>query len=318
MNHAKGAPERSISRVGLTALIALVSIAAVGMYMGPSSSAATSGTGSASASPVGPEQVAGFRSDAWHLPDTELLGFVEISEGPFLMGGDVTTDPQALDHERWSAASAQGMVNVPTFYLGRSEVTVAQFRAFVEATGFAADVRVFQAPPEYPVRPISWTDALAYSRWLQSEMEASPNTPPVLRELFGEGWRVTLPSEAEWEKAARGADGRLYPWGNEPRADRANFGETGTMPVASFDCSECPYPVFDMSGNVWEWTRSPYEPYPYDASDDRESLEADALWVIRGGSYQDSARELRAASRAAAGPGVRRPFIGFRVAISRF
>ena len=147
MNHAKGAPERSISRVGLTALIALVSIAAVGMYMGPSSSAATSGTGSASASPVGPEQVAGFRSDAWHLPDTELLGFVEISEGPFLMGGDVTTDPQALDHERWSAASAQGMVNVPTFYIGRSEVTVAQFRAFVEATGFAADVRVFQAPP---------------------------------------------------------------------------------------------------------------------------------------------------------------------------
>ena len=93
MNHAKGAPERSISRVGLTALVALVSIAAVHMYMGPSSSAATSGTGSASASPVGPEQVAGFRSDAWYLPDTELLGFVEISEGPFLMGGDVTTDP---------------------------------------------------------------------------------------------------------------------------------------------------------------------------------------------------------------------------------
>jgi formylglycine-generating enzyme required for sulfatase activity len=318
MKDAKGTPERSSSTIGITALLVLVSIAAVRMYLGPSSAAAPAGLESRSLSTEGPEQVAGFRSDAWYLPDAELLGFVEVSGGPFLMGSDVVTDPQALDHERWSDGSAQGIVDLPTFYISRSEVTVAQFRAFVEATGFAADSRVFQAPPEYPVRPVSWTDALAYSRWLQSQLQASLNVPAALRELFDEGWRVTLPSEAEWEKAARGADGRLYPWGNEPRADRANFAETGTMPVGSFECPECPYPLFDMSGNVWEWTRSPYEPYPYDASDDRDNLEADGLWVIRGGSYQDSAREVRAASRAAAGPGVRRPFIGFRVAISRF
>jgi formylglycine-generating enzyme required for sulfatase activity len=71
-----------------------------------------------------------------------------------------------------------------------------------------------------------------------------------------------------------------------------------------------------MSGNVWEWTRSPYQPYPYDDSDDRAHLEADALWVMRGGHFGDADRNIRAAARGGADPGVRRGFIGFRVALS--
>jgi formylglycine-generating enzyme required for sulfatase activity len=72
-----------------------------------------------------------------------------------------------------------------------------------------------------------------------------------------------------------------------------------------------------MSGNVWEWTSSPYQPYPYDPGNDRANLDADALWVMRGGSFDDAARLVRTTTRGAADPGARRPFIGFRVVISR-
>ena len=102
-----------------------------------------------------------------------------------------------------------------------------------------------------------------------------------------------------------------------PDRERANYAGTGTMPVGSFDCAECPYGLADMSGNAWEWTRSPFQPLPYDEADDRENLEADALWVMRGGSFADPEELVRAALRGGADPGVRRPFIGFRLAISR-
>ncbi len=101
-----------------------------------------------------------------------------------------------------------------------------------------------------------------------------------------------------------------------PRRDRANFDGAGTTPVGRFECPECPYGLADMSGNVWEWTRSPYQPYPYDERDDRTHLDADALWVIRGGHFGDPARLVRTSARGAAEPGARRPFIGFRVAIA--
>ena len=71
-----------------------------------------------------------------------------------------------------------------------------------------------------------------------------------------------------------------------------------------------------MSGNVWEWTRSPYQPYPFNPADDREGLEANALWVMRGGSFTDPERNVRTTTRGGGDPGVRRPFMGFRVAIS--
>ena len=300
-------------------LAALGLVSAVWMALLLSQSVPPAGAEGAPPPGTNPPDLSGFRPDAWFLPDEEVLGFVEIPAGPFLMGSDTATDPLAFDIERWSDTLAQGTVDLPAFYIGRYEVTVAQFRAFVEATGYrVVDEETLRGPPDHPVVAVSWPDALAYGRWLETTLREWPETPQLLSGLLRDGWRVGLPSEAEWEKAARGTDGRIYPWGSEPRRDRANYRGRSTTPVGSFDCPECPFGLSDMSGNVWEWTRSPYQPYPYDRSDDRENLEAEALWVMRGGSFGDPEVLIRAASRGGADPGARRSFIGFRVVVSRF
>jgi formylglycine-generating enzyme required for sulfatase activity len=223
----------------------------------------------------------------------------------------------AFDNERWSPLEGEGRVDVPAFYIARHETTVGQFAAFAHDTTWTIHPQTLAGPSTHPVTFVSWPDALAYCRWLSNTLERSPTTLPRLRALLREGWRVSLPTEAEWEKAARGPDRRRYPWGNEPLRSQANYEGTSTTPVGRFACGECPYGLSDMSGNVWEWTSSPYQPYPYDPTDDRANLDADALWVMRGGHFGDGPRLVRTTTRGAADPGARRPFIGFRVALSR-
>jgi formylglycine-generating enzyme required for sulfatase activity len=242
---------------------------------------------------------------------TDLPEFVEIPAGPFTMGADPAGDPRASGNEKWSSSQGEGTVDLPAFFIARHEVTVAQFTAFVRATGARVDPKALAGPAAHPVTFVSWPNAIAYGRWLETELAKSP----VWGERIRAGWRVRLPTEAQWEKAARGTDRRAYPWGDQPRRDRANYEGTGTTPVGQFACPECAYGLADMSGNVWEWTSSPYQPYPYDPSDDRANLDADALWVMRGGHYGDPARQVRTTTRGAADPGARRAFIGFRVAL---
>jgi formylglycine-generating enzyme required for sulfatase activity len=239
--------------------------------------------------------------------------FVEIPAGPFIMGSALAP---AFENERWSPAAGDGTVDLAAFLIARLDVTGRQFAAFAAATGWHAEPRALSGPADHPVAHVSWTDALAYGRWLEGQLNASSSTPPRVAQALRDGWHVTLPTEAQWEKAARGGDRRVYPWGDAPRRDRGNFEGGGTTPAGQFACPECPYGLADMSGNVWEWTRSPYQPYPYDERDDRSGLEADALWVIRGGHFGDPARLVRTTARGAAEPGARRPFIGFRVVIA--
>lgn len=223
------------------------------------------------------------------------------------MGADRGRDPMAFDNERWSPAQGEGSVDVPTFYIAAREVTVAEFTKFAQATKWSVDPRALAGPADHPVVFVSWPDAVAYCRWLDSTMKAA----------LPAGFHVTLPTEAQWEKAARGTDRRRFPWGDEPRRDRANFASQGTVPSGKLACPECAYGLSDMAGNVWEWTRSPLQPYPYDEANDRANLDQDALWVMRGGGFADGPQLIRATTRGAAEPGARRPFIGFRVAIAQ-
>jgi formylglycine-generating enzyme required for sulfatase activity len=223
----------------------------------------------------------------------------------------------AFENERWSLDRLQGRVDLAGYYIGRYEVTVAQFRVFVEATGHAADPRSLTGPPDHPVSFVSWVDALAYARWLERALMASPATPASLGRALRGGWHVNLPDEAQWEKAARGTDGRIFPWGNAPDASCANFGNSAAMPVGSLQGSECVLAIDDMSGNVWELTRSAWQPYPFDPDDDWDDPDGDALVVMRGGSFQDAANTVRTAVRGGADPGARRAFIGFRLVLSQ-
>ena len=275
-----------------------------------------SDTSAPSETPELPTVLDGFRVESWYLPDDDLLGFVKIPSGMFRMGSDRSLDAQAFENERWSPSASQGLVDVGEFYISRSEVTIAQFALFVDETGTQVSPAALSGKPDHPVTSVSWPDALAYCRWLQSVLSTSENTPTELRELFGDGWRVTLPNEAEWEKAARGTDGRTYPWGNAPRPDAANYSASDTQPVGNGMCVGCPYGLSDMAGNVWELTRSRYLPYPFTETPNQD-LTTDALFVMRGGSYADGANLIRTTTRGGADPGVRRPFIGFRVAITR-
>lgn len=256
-----------------------------------------------------------FNASTFYLPDEALLGFVEISAGSFVMGNDATLDRSAYANERWSATQAQGTVMLPTFYISRYEVTVAQFREFVAATGYISGRSALQTAADNPITDVSWGDALAYARWLTTALQQSTQTPTPLLALLKDGWRITLPSEAQWEKAARGSDGRIYPWGNSPSHTFANFGSSNATQVGSFACNECAFGLADMSGNVWELTLSPYRAYPYsDVSADQHS---DALYVMRGGAFNESETNIRSTIRGGIDPGARRNFIGFRLALTQ-
>ena len=307
-----------------------------------------------------------FRPDRWFLPDEPDLGFVRISAGPFWMGSDPKKDDQAREDEQ-----PQHELSLPDYYLARFPVTVAQFRAFVQESGYSPAIeRSLQGIANHPVALVTWYDALEYCRWLATKLSEFATTqahPPPGDQEFWEGLStgrlvVTLPSEAEWEKAASwapdlpgfkrpisdlleggepppvpagllgnpaGLSGRkrLCPWGDAFDPNQANTAEGGigsTSPVGCFPGGASPYGLLDLSGNVWEWTRSlwgkdwqkPDFRYPYDPADGREDLHIrDLRRVLRGGSFYDGAGGARCAPRDRFGPARWYDFGGFRVGV---
>jgi formylglycine-generating enzyme required for sulfatase activity len=160
---------------------------------------------------------------------------------------------------------------------------------------------------------VSWHDAVAYCRWL-AEVTGRP---------------YCLPSEAEWEKSARGSDGRIYPWGNRWEAKQCNSEEGGKgdiTPVGIYPQGASPYGLLDMAGNVLEWTRSlwgedweePSFKYPYDPTDGREDLDAPGgvLRVLRGGSFYLNVKYARCAARIRLIPNYFGMSSGFRVLVA--
>ncbi len=206
------------------------------------------------------------------------------------------------------------------YRIARFPVTVAQFRRFVSESGHQpADPASLLGLESWPVVRVSWYDARAFCDWLTRAWRE--------RGVLEPDWEVRLPSEAEWERAARGdADARIYPWGDDPDADRANCAETGIGEVSAVGCfpgGASPYGCEEMSGNVWEWTISLWGPasaepsflYPYDPADGREDLNAPAevFRVLRGGPYLVGTRHVRCSYRGRAQAGGWNEFIGFRV-----
>jgi formylglycine-generating enzyme required for sulfatase activity len=259
-----------------------------------------------------------FREDAWYLPDEDMLGFVEIPEGSFVMGSDKAQDEMAYDDEQ-----PQHELTLPTYYIARYPVTVVQFRAFVEDSGFQpGDADSLRGVDNHPVVWVSWHEALAYCDWLTQELREWDGTPePLATLLREEGWVITLPSEAEWEKATRGSeDKRRYPWGDDSDPNRANYDDTGigsTSAVGCFPGGASPCGAEDLSGNVWEWTRSLYENYSYDPGDGWENLEEEGRRVLRGGAFRNSEDFVRCAFRNGNYPLIRSYAYGFRVVVSR-
>jgi formylglycine-generating enzyme required for sulfatase activity len=226
-------------------------------------------------------------SPAGHDP----VEMVAVAAGEFLMGSD---DAEAPGDERPAAR-----ITVAAFWIDRVEVTQARYGACVEAgacTLPAGPAYADATKVDHPVTIVSWAQADVYCRWVGKR----------------------LPTEAEWEKAARGVDGRAYPWGSAFESDRVNAGySAGTSAAGSHPGGASPYGVLDMAGNVWEWTSSLYRPYPYDAGDGREDPRARGARVNRGGSWYYGAEYARTTHRATADHMYRRiADLGFRCASS--
>ena len=264
-----------------------------------------------------------------HLPADDAFGFIEIPAGVLQMGNDRRHDEMAFDGE-----VPRHAVELPRFWMARFPTTVAQFRAFVEDAGFeVGDRDCLQGPATAPVIWVSRKEAAAYCLWLYDRLrEAAPQrlsvvTDPVARE-FWEALKdgsvaVGLPSEAEWERAARGDTAQRYPWGDDPDPDRMNFRDTGIQrpsPVGCFPRGASPYGVQDLSGNVWEWTRSRWIEYP---ETDLKGLKFGEIAekggrgvVLRGGSFVSVDGFVRAAIRFHSRSDDRAAFVGFRVCAS--
>jgi formylglycine-generating enzyme required for sulfatase activity len=224
----------------------------------------------------------------------------EIPAGEFAMGLD---GMQALEDER-----PKHQVWLPAFFIDIYEVTTVQYASFLAATNHLApwqwNMVDLSQHSDRPVIGVDWSDADVYCRW--------------------KGKR--LPTEAEWEKSARGTDGRLYPWGNRaPNKDLANFASGARfnygqvlMPVQSYEHGKSPYGLLQMAGNVWEWVQDWYATNYYEISSEHnpQGPEQGQFKVLRGGSWSDLPKYLLAYGRFKLPPDTRNSYTGFRCAKS--
>jgi iron(II)-dependent oxidoreductase len=242
----------------------------------------------------------------------DIGAMVTIPGGTFTMGRDDGPDDEKPVH--W--------VSVKTFLLDKTPVTNREFAAFLNA----GDGKT----REQEYRLYDWDDGDARIHRVENKFQADDgfeNHPVVEASWFGARNYCTwagkrLPTEAEWEFAARGKEGRTYPWGNEkPDATRARFGAGWgmTIPAGSLPRGTTPEGVLDMAGNTHEWVSSLYRKYPYRADDGRETPDDMAARATRGGGHDDSPKYLRATYRGefvSRNPRAGHRNIGFRCAKS--
>lgn len=238
---------------------------------------------------------------------------VYVSAGDFWMGSD-DKDKEAIRFEK-----PRHKVYMDAYWISRYPVTEGMFAIFVAQTGYGTYAGIgvghdhWHSPPRddiprnnHPVCQVTWTDAMAYCRWLGDVT----------------GRDYDLPTEAQWEKAARGTDGRKYPWGDDaPNPSLCNYSTwfDDTTPVGLFSpAGHSPYGCADMSGNVWEWCADWMDDTYYKSSPDRNPCGPSngSSHVIRGGAWGTSPRSMRCAERSSLSAQACGKDIGFRVARS--
>ena len=201
-------------------------------------------------------------------------GMVLIPSGEFIMGSDkVDTEGKGTEFgtiKPWYLDEHPAhQVKLPAYFIDQYEVTNTAYKQFVKATGSRAPQtwqkgKVPAGRENFPVTFVNWYNAERFCKFVGKR----------------------LPSEAEWEKAARGTDGRDYPWGNSFDANKANTGDTGLgdlAPVGQFESGKSPFGVHDMTGNAWEWTADWYRPYP--GTDYQSDAFGNQFKVLRGGGW---------------------------------
>jgi len=248
-----------------------------------------------------------FSTDEVELFDFDL---VHIEDGCFVMGSLLGVDPDAQLEEH-----PMHCAYVKQFAISRTTITNAQYVLFVNDSNHPVPSHWTnrRAPPgrrNHPVVNVTLYDAIAYCEWLTH--------------LFKQPF--SLPSEAEWEKAARGMHALIYPWGNKWETSRANTVEMGlrdTLPVSELTVGQSSFGLLHMAGNVFEWTRTiwgldeekPDYVYPYDENDGREALGTgpEVYRVVRGGAFNTSAKNGRTTARRRYKPDRARTDVGFRI-----
>ncbi len=237
-----------------------------------------------------------------------------IAAGPFLMGSQPGPNADL-------AETPQHEVTLPVYSIGKYPITNREYAEFIkrEKAQDAPKGWPGRRPPadklDHPVVNVSWTDAVAYCKWLSQQT----------------GRTYRLPTEAEWEKAARGTNGRVYPWGDSWVDHACNAGGDGTTPVTAHLDGASPFDCQDMLGNVEEWTSTLWGTdegtdhaviyaYPYHVDDGREDTHQilfRPLRVHRGGSYLDSPDNLRCSARRNSSPIITVKWRGFRVVLEK-
>ncbi|MCO6451972.1 MAG: SUMF1/EgtB/PvdO family nonheme iron enzyme [Caldilineales bacterium] len=258
-----------------------------------------------------PPKTRSVQTKSQNPPDTFVITkpfrmeLVRVPAGEFLMGSDPKRDKDARSGEQ-----PQHRVYLSEYYIGKYPVTQGQYAAFVRASGHKSEGgwEAGSGKDDHPVVRVSWNDAVAFCRWLSK----------------ASGHAIALPTEAQWEKAARGEDGRIFPWGDVFDGAKANTeenGNKGTTPVGKYSPqSDSPYGAADMAGNVWEWCTDTYSISVYQGRDKKTVSDPD--WqggvgrVLRGGSWIFDYTYARCARRDYFGqrPGYWYDDLGFRVA----
>jgi len=240
-------------------------------------------------------------------------------------GEFIYSDDENSLYSEYTQSGGRQTLALPSFSIAKYPISYSQFQAFIDDNKGFKDSRWWNdlaandkhrskhgnpkwEIPDHPRERVSWYDAVAFCRWLSWRLGGGYDIRKI------DDWAVRLPTEFEWEKAARGTDGRLYPWGNKFDENKCNAKASAvkrTTSVTQYSLGASPYGVYNMGGNVWDWCLTDFDNPQIDAS--MEKISSNSERVLRGGSFFSVTYASRSALRGCASPHLRYFDYGFRI-----